>query len=144
MCDTPACSAVIKVHPRRLHKQVIYHEPHGGRRATHGGKRWTWRTLHSCGAKAGGKQLLCHSPESQLHFCQERSKAVNFPMQLEKLVEDKAQVAPTTGESTCPRQDGKMLTPGRCLIPCSFPPGSEQTLGKSIKEGPCHNYITPE
>lgn len=95
-------------------------------------------------AKPGGKQPLCYSPGSQLLFFQERRKDVIFPMQLEKLVEDNRQVAPIMGEATCPRQDVEMNTPGRCLIPCSFSPSSEQTLGKSIKEGPYDNYTTSE
>lgn len=140
--DTPACSLWLLCTPEGCTSRLCTTNP--TEEAKHRGKRWTWRTLHSCAAKPGGKHPLCHSPGSQLLFFQERRKGVIFPMQLEKLMEDNRQAALTVGEATCLRQDVEMNTPGRCLIPCSFSPSSEQTLGKSIKEGPYDNYTTSE
>lgn len=115
----PCLQHVITVQPRRLKP----HKPHSGKRARCAGKTWAWRTLHSCVPKSGGKQPLCHSPGSQLHFFQERGKAVNLPRLLEKLVEDNARIAPTMGEATCPRQDFEIYTrevPHLLQLPCKL------------------------
>ena len=86
VCDTPACSGVIKVHPRRLcTPDHSTQTPQWKESKTRGERRKWRRTLHSCGARAGGKQPFCHSLGSQLSFYLRKKCSCAFPSAMEKI-----------------------------------------------------------